>query len=170
MGNKVTKFGGTSVADAIQLSKIKEIIESDEERKYVIVSAPGKRFDGDSKVTDLLYLCKTHIEHNVPHEQILQVIMDRFLALKVSLGVEVDLNEQFALIKENLLEGASADYMASRGEYLNAMLIAAYLGYDFIDMQGVIKFNERGALLVDETNSTLKEVLSKHEKAVIPGF
>ena len=91
MGVKVAKFGGSSVADAIQLAKVKKIIEADPERKYIVVSAPGKRFDGDSKITDLLYLCNTHIEHNVPCDQIYQVIVDRFMAMEMSLGVNVGL-------------------------------------------------------------------------------
>ena len=95
MGIKVVKFGGSSVADAIQLQKTKEIITSDADRKMVIVSAPGKRFDGDTKITDLLYLCKTHIEHNLPYEQLFQVVCDRFRVTEVNLGVTVDLNETF---------------------------------------------------------------------------
>ena len=85
MGLKVAKFGGSSVADAIQLMKIKEIIEADDEMRYVVVSAPGKRFSGDTKITDLLYLCKTHMDHNVPYDQLLQVIEDRYVAAAVSL-------------------------------------------------------------------------------------
>ena len=127
MGVKVAKFGGSSVADAIQIEKIKKIIENDDDIKYVVVSAPGKRFDEDSKITDLLYLCKTHIEHKIPYQQIFQVIYDRFMAVEVNLGVQTDLKSEFEEIRKNLEEGASADYIASRGEYLNAMLIAAYI-------------------------------------------
>ena len=89
MGVKVVKFGGSSVADAIQLQKTKEIITADADRKFVIVSAPGKRFDGDTKITDLLYLCKTHIEHNLPYEQLFQVVCDRFRVTEVNLGVQL---------------------------------------------------------------------------------
>ena len=106
MGLKVAKFGGSSVADALQINKIKNIIANDEDIKYVVVSAPGKRFSEDSKVTDLLYLCKTHIEHNLPYQQIFQVICDRFMAVKVNLGVDVDLTAEFAEIKKNLEAGA----------------------------------------------------------------
>ena len=95
MGVKVAKFGGSSVADGIQLTKIKDIIFADPDRKYIVVSAPGKRFDGDSKITDLLYLCKTHMEHNLPYEQIFQVIEDRYVAVALNLGVETDLQEYF---------------------------------------------------------------------------
>ena len=113
MGLKVAKFGGSSVADALQINKIRNIINNDKDIKYVVVSAPGKRFSEDSKVTDLLYLCKTHIEHNLPYQQIFQVICDRFMAVKVNLGVDVDLSAEFTEIKKNLEAGASADYIAS---------------------------------------------------------
>lgn len=170
MGIKVAKFGGSSVADAIQLIKTKEIIEADKDRKYIVVSAPGKRYDQDNKITDLLYLCKTHIEHNLPYEQVFQVICDRYMAMEINLGVEVDLLKEFDEIKRNLQEGASSDYIASRGEYLNAMMTAAMLGYDFVDAAGLILFDEKGKFLADETNKVLGDSLKKHERAVIPGF
>lgn len=170
MGIKVAKFGGSSVADAIQIGKTKSIIEADPQRKYIVVSAPGKRFDGDTKVTDLLYLCKTHIEHNLPYEQLFQVVCDRYKVTEVNLNVNVDIQKYLDEIRKNLEKGTTADYVASRGEYLNAVLIAAYLGYDFIDSAGLIQFNSKGKLLADETNKALKEELAKHERAVLPGF
>ncbi|MGN0704227.1 MAG: aspartate kinase [Lentihominibacter sp.] len=170
MGLKVAKFGGSSVADALQINKIKNIIADDEDIRYVVVSAPGKRFSEDSKITDLLYLCKTHIEHKLPYQQIFQVICDRFMAVKVNLGVDVDLNAEFSVIRENLEAGASADYIASRGEYLNARLIAAFLGFDFVDAASMIRFDEKGKFMEDLTNTTIRKELSKHEKAVVPGF
>ena len=102
MGIKVAKFGGSSVADGIQLTKTKKIIQQDPDRRYIVVSAPGKRFDGDNKITDLLYLCKTHIEHNLPYDQIFQVVADRYMAVEVNLGIEVDLLKYFDEIRENL--------------------------------------------------------------------
>lgn len=170
MGIKVAKFGGSSVADAIQIGKTKSIIEADPQRKYIVVSAPGKRFDGDTKVTDLLYLCKTHIEHNLPYEQLFQVVCDRYKVTEVNLNVNVDIQKYLDEIRKNLEKGTTADYVASRGEYLNAVLIAAYLGYDFIDAAGLVQFNSKGKLLADETNKALKEELAKHERAVLPGF
>ena len=170
MGLKVAKFGGSSVADALQINKIKNIIENDKDIKYVVVSAPGKRFSEDSKITDLLYLCKTHIEHKLPYQQIFQVICDRFMAVKVNLGVDVDLDAEFAEIKKNLEADASADYIASRGEYLNARLIAAYLGFDFVDAASMIRFDEKGKFMEDLTNTTIARELAKHEHAVVPGF
>ena len=170
MGVKVTKFGGSSVADAIQLNKMKDIILADPDRKYVVVSAPGKRYEQDNKVTDLLYLCKTHIEHNLPYEQVFQVICDRYMAMEINLGIEINLMQEFEEIKSNLQKGASEDYIASRGEYLNAIVVAGMLGYDFVDAAGVILFDEKGRFLAEETNRELSAVLAKHEKAVIPGF
>lgn len=170
MGVKVAKFGGSSVADALQIGKIKNIIENDPDIHYVVVSAPGKRFSDDSKVTDLLYLCKAHIEHNLPYQQIFQVICDRFMAVEVNLGVNVGLKEAFEEIRKNLEAGASADYIASRGEHLNAMLIAAYLGFDFVDSSRIVRFDEKGRFMEDLTNKEIAEELKYHERAVIPGF
>ena len=170
MGVKVAKFGGSSVADALQIEKIRKIIKNDEDIKYVVVSAPGKRFSEDSKITDLLYLCKTHIEHKIPYQQIFQVVRDRFMAVRVNLDVDVNLDREFDEIKKNLEDGASADYIASRGEYLNAMIIAAYLGYDFVDAAKMVKFDEKGRFMEELTNKEIKKELANHEKAVIPGF
>ena len=170
MGIKVAKFGGSSVADGIQLNKTKEIIEADADRKYIVVSAPGKRYDGDSKITDILYLCKTHIEHNLPYDQLFQVVADRYMAVEFNLGVNAGLLEHFEKIKKDLADNPSADYIASRGEYLNAILVAAFLGYDFVDTKDLIKFDSKGRLKMDETDAALKEELAKHERAVLPGF
>ncbi|HPO04152.1 MAG TPA: aspartate kinase [Bacillota bacterium] len=170
MGVIVSKFGGSSVADGIQLAKLKKIIEDESDRKYVIVSAPGRRFDQDNKVTDLLYLCKAHIDHNVDYRQIFQVVCDRFLALKMNLGIDIDLEKEFAEIDKNMQNNASEDYIASRGEYLTALVVAAYLGYDFVDTAGLICFDERGKLLDEETDRRLANEILKHDRAVIPGF
>lgn len=170
MGIKVAKFGGSSVSDAIQLAKVKKIVESDPDRRFVVVSAPGKRFNEDNKITDLLYLCKTHIDHNVPYDQVFQVICDRYVAIEFNLGVNVNLQKQFDEINQNLKAGASEDYIASRGEYLNALLTAAYLGYDFIDTAGLVQFDAKGRFLNEKTNEALKAELAKHDRAVLPGF
>lgn len=170
MGIKVAKFGGTSVADVIQLAKLKDIVTKDEERRYVVVSAPGKRYEGDSKITDLLFLCKTHIEHNFPFEQVLQVVCDRYTAVCVGLGLELDLSEHFSKIRRKLVEGASEDYIVSRGEFLNAIVIAKYLGFDFVDTAGLVLFDENGKFLEEETNEALSKELRNHERAVLPGF
>ncbi|MEG1585037.1 MAG: aspartate kinase, partial [Anaerovorax sp.] len=167
---KVAKFGGSSVADAIQLKKVKDIVLSDPQRKIVVVSAPGKRYGDDNKITDLLYLCKTHMDHNVTYEQVFQVIGDRYRAIELNLGVNVGIEGELNTINENLKKGASADYIASRGEYLNAKLTAAYLGYDFVDTAGLIQFDEKGRLLNEETNASLATEIAKHAHIVFPGF
>lgn len=170
MGLKAVKFGGSSAADAIQIKKTKDIIAADADRRYIVVSAPGKRFDNDNKVTDLLYLLKTHVDQNVPFEQIFQVIKDRFLGTELELGTDAGLQRELEEIAAQLKPGLSADYIASRGEYLNAKIMAAYLGYDFVDTAGLIVFDEKGRFLSEETNELLAAELSKHERAVLPGF
>ena len=167
---KTAKFGGTSLADAARFRQVKRIVSADPELRFVVVSAPGKRSAEDKKVTDLLYLCKAHIEHNLPYQQIFQVICDRFMAVEVNLGVNVGLKEEFEEIRKNLEAGASADYIASRGEHLNAMLIAAYLGFDFVDSSRIVRFDEKGRFMEDLTNKEIAEELKHHERAVIPGF
>ncbi|MBQ9059881.1 MAG: aspartate kinase [Firmicutes bacterium] len=170
MGIKVAKFGGSSVADAIQINKIKDIVYADDDIKYVVVSAPGKRFSEDTKVTDLLYLCRTHIEHKLAYEQIFQVICDRYLSMESSLGVDVGMKEELATIQENINAQSSVDYIASRGEYLNAKLIAAYLGFEFIDSARMVKFSDKGKFMEERTNEEIEAVLKNVDRAVIPGF
>ncbi|MDR1028987.1 MAG: aspartate kinase [Clostridiales Family XIII bacterium] len=170
MGIKVAKFGGTSVADANQIRKTGEIIRSDGDRRIVIVSAPGKRFDADNKITDLLYLLKTHMEQNAPYEQVLQIIRDRFLETERELGVRAGVAEEFRVIEARLVEGASADYIASRGEYISAKIVAAYLGFDFVDAAGLVRFGAKGKFLREETKEALGATLSACERAVLPGF
>ncbi|WP_303857588.1 aspartate kinase [Aminicella lysinilytica] len=170
MGVKVAKFGGSSVADGIQLTKTKAIINADPDRKFVVVSAPGKRFESDNKITDLLYLCQTHMEQNIPYDQVFQVVTDRFAAVKMNLNIDVDLQTHFDAIHEQMKQETTSDYIASRGEYLSAVLVAAFMGYDFVDTAGLILFDNKGRLLAEETNEALKAELAKHENAVLPGF
>jgi len=170
MGVKVAKFGGSSVADSNQIDKIKNIVENDEAIHYVVVSAPGKRFSEDTKITDLLYLCKTHMDHKLPYKEIFQAVCDRYRAIRENLGVDVKLEQEFEEIERNIAQGASADYIASRGEYLNAKLIAAYLGYAFVDSARMVKFDEKGRFMEELTNKTIKKTLADYERAVIPGF
>jgi aspartate kinase len=170
MGVKVLKFGGSSVADAGQLRKIRSIVEADPDRRYVVVSAPGKRSSSDSKVTDLLFMLKAQADNNIPWESLLGVIRDRYTSIADELGIKTDLDERFEEIRTKLREGCSEAYVVSRGEYLSAALISAYLGYDFVDTQSLIRFDQKGRLLTEETNVRLKEELAKHERAVLPGF
>ena len=170
MGLIAAKFGGSSAADGIQIRKIKAIVKSNPDMRYVVVSAPGKRFSGDSKITDMLYLLKTQIDMGAPYEQVMQVIKERFLGLESDLGVSVGIADEFAVIDERLKSNATADYLASRGEYLSAKLIAAFLGFDFVDTAGLVLFNDKGKFLHEETNEVLAAELDKHKNAVIPGF
>ena len=173
MGIKVAKFGGSSVADTIQFVKVKDIVGEDASRKYVVVSAPGKRFDQDTKMTDLLLLCHTHLLNHLPWEQLFQVVCDRFSAIAFTLGIgsdKLDLQKEYEKIRHAMEDGAGSDYIASRGEYLNALLMASYLDWDFIDAADVIKFDERGKFMPEETNEILAAELKKHGNAVIPGF
>jgi len=170
MGIKVAKFGGTSVADATQIKKIKNIIEEDHDIRYVVVSAPGKRFDEDSKMTDLLYLCVTHIEHKLEYDQVFKLICDRFLEMEKELGVDIGMRAELDAIKKEIDGGASVDYIASRGEHLNAKLIAAYLGFEFIDSASFVRFDDKSRLMEERTNDDIAKTLSGVEKAVIPGF
>jgi aspartate kinase len=170
MGLIASKFGGSSAADGIQIRKIRSIAQSDPDRRYIVVSAPGKRYDADNKITDLLYLLRAQIEHNAPYGQLLQVIKERFLGLEADLGIQVDIVGEFVTIEENLKNDASADYLASRGEYLSAKVIAAFLGYDFVDTAGLVQFSAKGKFLYEETNEALGAELAKHERAVLPGF
>lgn len=167
---KVLKFGGSSVADASQIRKIREIIEADPERRYVVVSAPGKRYSGDSKITDLLIMLKAVIDNNIPYEPLLAPLKERYTSIADELGIDANLDEEFDLLRKNLKDGCSGNYIVSRGEYLSARLIAAYLGYDFLDTKDLILFDNKGRLLAEETNAALSAALNEHERAVLPGF
>ncbi len=170
MSVKVLKFGGSSVADASQIRKMKSIVEADPERRYVVVSAPGKRYSGDSKITDLLIMLKAVIDNNIPYEPLLAPIKERYTSIADGLGIDADIDAEFDEIRRNLNEGCSGNYIVSRGEYLSAILMSAYLGYDFVDTKDLILFDNKGRLLIEETNAALSAELAKHEKAVLPGF
>ena len=170
MNTIVTKFGGSSLADSIHFKKVKNIIESNSDRKYVVPSAPGKRFSKDFKVTDLLYLCHAHVKSSIPLDDVFKLISDRYNNIVTELNLNLDLEHYLHTIKSDIENGASADYAASRGEYLNGIILANYLDIDFIDAKDVIKFNKYGTLNIEETYALLKDKLSQHERAVIPGF
>lgn len=170
MGVTVTKFGGSSLADAGQMSKVYDIIQSDPDRRYVVPSAPGKRFDGDTKVTDLLYRLYDYIAQGRDHEGILSELMNRFLNIRDTLEIPTDLETEFEHIVRNLKAGATADYAASRGEYLNGMLLADLLGWPFIDAAGAIFFDRNGHYDGERTQLILPRILEECEHAVIPGF
>ena len=144
---KVVKFGGSSMADAGQYRKIREILQADESRRVVVVSAAGKRFKDDHKITDLLYLCHAHIQYGVDCSGIFQMIASRYLQIRDDLGIELDLETEFAEMKRRLdKKEMNADEIASRGEYFSAKLMAAFLGFRFIDAADWIQFNFDGTV------------------------
>lgn len=166
----VTKFGGSSLADANQFKKVKEIIDSNKSRKFVIPSAPGKRNSKDTKITDLLYMCHSHISIGISFDEVFSLIKERYCQIVNDLNLNFDIDKHLNIIKEDLNNGASNHYAASRGEYLNGLILADYLGFDFVDAKDVIKFNLDGSLNSDKTMDALKNKLSNKENAVIPGF
>ena len=168
--NKVVKFGGSSLASAKQFKKVKDIIMADNSRRYVIPSAPGKRTTNDEKVTDLLYACYSAASEGRSYKKIFDAITARYEQIITGLDLNVNLDFEFKTIEENFLAKKGRDYAASRGEYLNGIIMAAYLGYEFIDAADVICFDADGSFLSEKTNQELAARLSKVSKAVIPGF
>ena len=166
----VVKFGGSSLASAKQFKKVADIIRADKGRSYVVPSAPGKRNDNAEKVTDLLYQCYDAASQGKSYKKILEKIRDRYEEIIDGLHLNLNLDHQFQIIEENFQAGVGRDYAASRGEYLNGILMAAYLGIEFIDAADVVFFDENGNFLSEETNRELEERLAHTERAVIPGF
>ena len=167
---KVVKFGGSSLASAEQFNKVKSIITADPHRRYVIPSAPGKRFSDDTKVTDMLYDCYDTAVNGKNFEEKLDKIHARYQEIIDGLHLNLSLDEEFEKIFEYFQNGAGVNYAASRGEYLNGMIMAHYLGVDFIDAAEVIFFDENGEFDSEKTNNILSMRLEKTEHAVIPGF
>ena len=167
---KVVKFGGSSLASAQQFKKVADIIHADPERRYVVPSAPGKRFPGDTKVTDMLYGCYHLAEEEKDFSKELAAIEERYQEIIEGLSLSLSLKEEFKQIRKNFKEKAGENYAASRGEYLNGIIMAAYLGYEFVDSAQVIRFDENGDFDAETTNDILREKLAGMERAVIPGF
>lgn len=167
---KVIKFGGSSLADADQFKKVAGIIQEDPSRRYVIPSAPGKRMDGDTKVTDMLYACFEKASRGEEFEQDFNKIIDRYESIISGLGITLDLSKEYDRIKSAFMHQPGKDYAASRGEYLNGIILAKFLDYDFIDSANVIFFQDNGAFDAERTNVTLSAILRNHKCAVIPGF
>ncbi|WP_326910596.1 aspartate kinase [Sedimentibacter sp. MB31-C6] len=167
---KVAKFGGTSLADAFQFKKVHDIVKSNDERKYVVVSAPGKRFKEDNKITDLLYLTQAHVKYSVPYDPVFNIIEERFQTINDELKLSVDLKNEFKIIRENLNNKCEEDYIVSRGEYLSALLLSDYLKCDFIDAKDLIFFNYDGTLNKEKTNEKISHILKGSKKVIIPGF
>jgi len=167
---KTVKFGGSSLADAAQFKKVADIVLSDKTRRYVVPSAPGRRFDGDEKVTDMLYACHALASKGKKIDSVFDKICDRYNSIISELGLDLSLADEFKTIYDNISGGAGDSYAASRGEYLNGIILASYLGFDFVDAAQCIFFTENKQLDSEKTNKILGEELAKHEYAVIPGF
>ena len=170
MSIKVAKFGGTSLADAEQFRKVRAIIEADRSRRYIVPSAPGKRHPQDHKITDLLYQCHDLAQQGHPFEDIFSLIAGRYLGIIRDLGLNLDLTPALEEIRNRIAAGASADYTASRGEYLNGLILAAYLGFEFVDPTSLIFFDTQGNLAIEKTQSTINNALTRKTNVVIPGF
>ncbi len=171
MGIKVSKFGGSSVADAVQIKKMATIVTTDPDRRFLICSAPGKRTSADTKVTDLLY--RLHELRYDDYTDTMNAIKLRYTEIAADLGVTketLDFDAEFTVIEEQLVSGAGRDYLASRGEYLHCKLIAAHLGWPFVDAAEMICFSKSGELMAAQTDEQVTKHLAGLEKAVIPGF
>ena len=167
---KVVKFGGSSLASARQFKKVKAIIMADKTRSYVVPSAPGKRDNKDTKVTDLLYQCYDAASSGQSYKRILDQIKKRFTDIIDGLELNLNLDFEFDKIEENFINKAGRAYAASRGEYLNGLIMANYLGFPFVDAADVICFDADGTFLAEKTNEELSEHLASMKQAVIPGF
>ena len=167
---KVCKFGGTSMANAKTILKVVDVIESDLSRHYIVVSAPGKRTPEDVKVTDALYACFNEVKKTGNCDLSFKVIDKRFREIVADLAVDIDIDGELKAIKSGIEQSTTADYAASRGEYLSAKILAARLGYEFVDAFDLVKFNEKGELLLHYSLDRVKAKLSELQYAVIPGF
>ncbi len=166
----VAKFGGSSLANSTQFKKVYDIVKGNENRRYIVPSAPGKENDQSQKITDLLYLFYELINHNIDYTVVYDLIVNRFKKIIDDLGIDIDITEEFDGIIKDIQGGASKDYASSRGEYLNGRILASYLDYDFVDAKDVIFFNEQGYLDDKKTYAALEEMAQNHTRAVIPGF
>ncbi len=167
---KVVKFGGSSLASAEQFIKVGNIIRADKERAFVVPSAPGKRYSVDTKVTDMLYGCYALAESGKDFKKELAAIKERYQEIIDGLKLELSLDEEFKVIEKNFKEKAGNNYAASRGEYLNGIIMANYLGYEFVDAAEVIFFDENGEFDADLTDEVLSARLAGCKNAVVPGF
>ena len=167
---KVVKFGGSSLANASQFQKVKNIIQSDSSRNIVVVSALGKRNKEDHKITDLLYLTAAHLKYNVDAMSVFQIVKDRYYEVEKELGLNIGLDNEFEIIESKFSKNVDKEYLVSRGEYLAAKLMADYLGYKFIDAQEIICFNYDGTVNDELVKEKVQEILKSYKKIVVPGF
>lgn len=166
----VAKFGGSSLADAGQFKKVKAIVEADPRRRIVVVSAPGKRSSEDNKITDLLYLCHAHLKYGVSCDAVFGMIEERYKGIEQGCGVDADMSGELKAIREGLSKRTQEDELASRGEYLNAKLMAKYLDFTFLDAKDWMFFGYDGKVDYEKTNEALREAFALHKKLVLPGF
>ena len=166
----VSKFGGSSVANSNQFKKVKNIIESNANRKVVVTSALGKESPDDSKITDLLYLLHAHLKYNVPYTSVWNLIKVRYQHVKDNLNIDVDIEKEFDLLESKLSKEISVDFLVSRGEYLTGILLSKYLGYTFVDAADLIKFNYDGTVNQQLSYELIANAYEKYGKMVIPGF
>ena len=167
---KVVKFGGSSLADAEHFKQVAKIIKEDPARRFVVPSAPGKRSKEDTKVTDMLYHCYEMVKAKEDIDEYFSLICKRYNEIIADLGLNFNIDGELTYVKNAMLHSSGRDFAASRGEYLNGLILAKYLGFDFIDAENVILFKENGTFDDEKTNAVLSEELKKHENAVIPGF
>lgn len=167
---KVAKFGGSSLANSVQVQKVLDIIRADPERRYVVPSAPGKRHPDDDKVTDLLLHCHELASQGESIDEVFQYIRNRYQQIMDGLGLSIQMDDVFVDVYNRINRGAGRDYCASRGEYLSGIILSHALGFDFLDAADVIFFNARGAFDSDRTQEVLSAALKEHPYAVIPGF
>lgn len=170
MGRKVAKFGGSSLSDSAQFQKVRDILALDPDRSIVVVSAPGRRFDGDDKVTDLLYLAHKQHANGEDYQETFDKIAARYMDIAEELKLSCHIGEELDTINAAIAQGASCDYCASRGEYLNGLLMASYLDFDFLDPQTCIFFQENGLFDSEKTQERLSSLLKDSSKVVVPGF
>lgn len=166
----LSKFGGSSLASAKQFMQVKKIIQSEPQRKIIVVSAPGKDEFNKSKITDLLLLLNAHLEYGINYDFLLNSIYERYHAIIAELGIESNFFEAFKIFKKNLSKGLSTDFIVSRGEYFNAMILSEYLNFKFIDAVDVIRMNFDGTVNYEKTRKLLENILTEDSYYVIPGF
>lgn len=166
---KVAKFGGSSLADALQLKKVKDIIIKDDDRKYIVVSAPGKGINNNHKVTDLLAMCHELSAHELNFNEVYKIIENVFKNIVDDLVLDIDIDGILQDVKNEITNGASYDFVISRGEFISAQVLAKFLGYDFVDARDLIVFTD-GALDLPKSTANIENILTKHDRAVVPGF
>ena len=170
MGIKVAKFGGSSVADAAQLRKVEAIVREDPERRVIVVSAPGRRTPDDAKVTDLLYKCHDCVRAGSLFESVFQTVANRYLEIVRDLGLPLEIDKDLVGVRDGIVRHTAPDFAASRGEYLNARIVASLLDAEFVDAADIIRFDIGGRLNIEKTVAATADRLDTSRPVVVPGF